>query len=311
MVASIARLLFIAWFALLAALLAWGAQSGWPWGAWLGLYVLVLGHPTLLAIELAAARIVSRRAQAGAPGPAPLPVGAMRLLRAWLREWLVSTIVFGVRLPWRAQAWPDHLPRSSRGLRGVVFVHGFLCNRGMWNPWLKRLTRLERAFVAVDLEPVHSDIDAYAELVERAVRRIEAVTGLAPVIVAHSMGGLAVRAWLRTRAGRAESHGHEHAARVITIGTPHHGSRVARLSRAANAVQMRVGSEWLAALARQDGADHGALFTCWWSDCDQLVYPPSTAVLADSESRQLRGVGHLAMCGREEIWEEIRRRIGR
>jgi len=86
---------------------------------------------------------------------------------------------------------------------------------------------------------------------------------------------------------------------------------VARLSRAANAVQMRVGSDWLAALARPDGAEHGALFTCWWSDCDQLVYPPSTAVLAGSESRQLRGVGHLAMCEREEIWDEIRRRIGR
>jgi hypothetical protein len=311
MVARIARLLFVAWFALLGALLAWGAQSGWPWGAWLGLYLLVLGHPTVLAGELAAARIISRRAQARTPGPPPLPVGAARLLRAWLREWQVSTVVFGLRLPWRAQAWPDHLPRSSRGLRGVIFVHGFLCNRAVWNPWLRRLTRLDRAFIAVDLEPVRAGIDDYAEILERAVRRMEAVTGLAPVIVAHSMGGLAVRAWLRTRAGRAASDGHEHAARVITIGSPHHGSWVARFSRAANAVQMRVGSDWLAALARPERTDHGALFTCWWSDCDQLVYPPSTAVLADSESRQLRGVGHLAMCEREEIWEEIRRRIGR
>jgi triacylglycerol lipase len=302
MLASVTRLLFIAWFAILAALLACGARFGWPVAVWVGLYALVLGHPSLLAVEFALARRVGRRASG-----VRIPVGS--LARAWLAEWRMSVVVFGWRLPWRSTAWPDHLPRSARGLRGVVFIHGLICNRGIWNPWLARLTRLDRAFVAVDLEPVFGDIDRYAETIERAVRRVEYVTGLAPIIVAHSMGGIAARAWLRTREGRASSDGHEHAARVITIATPHGGTWLAGLARSANAKQMRTGSAWMRELSRTETRDQAAMFTCWWSDCDQIVFPAPTAVLAGSEAHQIRGVPHVALSQREEIWAEIRRRI--
>ena len=302
MVASVTRLLFFAWFVILAALLACGAQLGWPAGVWIGLYVLVLGHPTMLAVEFALARRVGRRANGVA---APLA----SLVRAWFGEWRMSTIAFGWRMPWRSTAWPDHLPRSARGLRGVVFVHGYLCNRAIWNPWLARLTKLDRAFVAVSLEPVFGDIEGYADTIERAVRRVETVTGLAPIVVAHSMGGVAARAWLRTREGHATSHGHEHAARVITIGTPHRGTWLAGLALSSNAKQMRTGGAWMAALQAAETPDHAAMFTSWWSDCDQIVFPPPTAVLAGSESHQVRGVAHLALVDREEIWAELRRRI--
>ncbi|HEX7638073.1 MAG TPA: permease [Burkholderiaceae bacterium] len=307
MVASTTRLLFVAWFACLGALVFRGMQTGWQAGTCIGLYLLVLGHPTLLALELALARLVDRRTN----GASAERVPAWTLVRAWAGEWRASVAVFGWRLPWRANAVPDHLPRSSRGLRGVVFVHGFVCNRGVWNPWLARLRRLDRAFVAVNLEPVFADIDDYAEAIGRAVQRVERVTGLAPVIVAHSMGGLAVRAWLRTRAGHATSHGHEHAARVITIGTPHRGTWLARVARSRNGRQMRVGSAWVASLAVPGTPDHRGTFTSWWSACDQIVFPPPCAVLPGSESRHLRGSGHLQMLEREEVWAEIRRRIDR
>ncbi len=301
MLASITRLIFVAWFAVLAALLACGARYGWPVGVWIGLYVLVLGHPTILAAEFVMAHRIGRRA-----GIALSPAAQMR---AWLGEWAISTVVFGWRMPWRSNTWPDHLPRSARGLRGVVFIHGYICNRGIWNPWLKRLTKLDRAFVAVTLEPVFGDIDAYADTIERAVRRVEYVTGLAPVIVAHSMGGIVARAWLRTREGHAASDGHEHAARVITIATPHRGTWLAGLAMSQNARQMRTGGAWMEALGRAETPEHAAMFTSWWSECDQIVFPPPTGTLAGSESHQVRGVAHVALTAREEIWAELRRRI--
>ena len=302
MVASVTRLLFVAWFVILAALLACGVQYDWPTGVWIGLYALVLGHPTMLAVEFAVARRIGRRANGER-----VPIGS--LARAWLGEWRMSTVVFGWRMPWRSNAWPDHLPRSARGLRGVVFVHGYLCNRGIWNRWLERLTKLDRAFVAVTLEPVFGEIDGYADTIERAVRRVEYVTGLAPIVVAHSMGGVAVRAWLRTREGRATSHGHEHVARVITIATPHRGTWLAGLALSANARQMRTGSAWMAALGSAEAPDRAAMFTSWWCECDQIVFPAPTSVLARSESHQVRGVAHVALVDREEIWAELRRRI--
>jgi pimeloyl-ACP methyl ester carboxylesterase len=302
MLARVTRLLFVAWFALLATLLAIERTTGWTTGGWVALYALVLGHPTLLAIEMLVARRVARATGA--------PVGRWRdLPRALVGEWITSTAIFGWRMPWRANAIEDHLPRTSRGLRGVVFIHGYLCNRGLWNPWMRRLSKLDRAFVAVSLEPVFTSLDDYIPLVERAVHRIEAATGLAPVIVAHSMGGLVARAWLRSRATHRRSDGTEEAARLITIGTPHRGTWLAQLAMPMNARQMRVDSDWMRALAAREPPNLHELITSWWSECDQIVYPPPTAVFPGSEAKQLRGVGHIALTGREEIWNEIRWRI--
>jgi len=302
MLARVARLLFVAWFALLAGLLAIARVTGWTPGCWIALYVLVLGHPTLLAIEMLVARCVATR---NAAPRATWP----NVVRAVLGEWIESTAIFGWRMPWRSNAVADHLPRTSRGLRGVVFIHGYICNRGLWNPWMKRLLKLDRAFVAVSLEPVFASLDDYIPQVERAVRRIENATGLAPVIVAHSMGGMVARAWLRSRASHKRSDGTDEAARLITIGTPHRGTWLAGFAVSANARQMRVDSAWMTALAGREPPTLHGLITSWWSECDQIVYPPPAAVFPGSEAKQLRGVGHIALTAREEIWNEIRRRI--
>ena len=302
MLARVTRVLFVAWFALLAALLAIGRVTGWTTGCWIGLYALVLGHPTLLAVEMLVARRIAARHGAARARWRDMP-GAL------FGEWKESTAIFGWRMPWRSNAVDDHLPRTSRGLRGVVFIHGYICNRGLWNPWMKRLHKLDRAYVAVSLEPVFASIDDFIPQVERAVRRIETATGLAPVIVAHSMGGLVARAWLRSRAAHKRSDGTDEAARLITIGTPHRGTWLAGLAVAANARQMRVDSAWMKALAAREPPTLPGLITSWWSECDQIVYPPPTGAFPGSEAKQLRGVGHIALTAREEIWNEIRRRI--
>jgi len=302
MLARVARVLFVAWFALLGGLVEAARATGWTPACWLALYVLVLGHPTVLAVEMLIAHGVAARR------------GAVRgrwldMVRAVLVEWFESTIIFAWRMPWRSNAVEDHLPKTSRGLRGVVFIHGYICNRGLWNPWMRRLLKLDRAFVAVSLEPVFGSLDDYVPQIERAVRRLEAATGLAPVIVAHSMGGLVARAWLRSRATHKRSDGTEEAARLITIGTPHRGTWLARLARTANGRQMAMDSPWMVALAAREPPTLSGLITSWWSECDQIVYPPPTAVYPGSEAKQLRGVGHIAMTAREEVWNEIRRRI--
>src|SRR3954466_2871074 len=122
MLARVIRLLFIAWCALLAIALHRVATQGWTVGVAVVLYLLLFLHPTVLAVEFGLLRRV-QRLQDGTR--LPLDV----LVRAWLGEWVVSTRTFGWRLPWRAAAIPDHLPVSARGRRGVVLVHGFLCNR--------------------------------------------------------------------------------------------------------------------------------------------------------------------------------------
>src|SRR3990167_1644611 len=167
----------------LAALWAWwfGRQGEWGWA--LGGALLVLfGYALFLALEFA---MLSR---VHADDPAPRATAA-QLLRAWWGEVLSAPRVFCWRQPFRSQAEPDHLHADHQGRLGVVFVHGFVCNRGFWNPWLARLRAADVPFAAVNLEPVFGRIDDYVPIVDVAVRRVREATGRAPLIVAHSMGG--------------------------------------------------------------------------------------------------------------------------
>jgi len=224
-------------------------------------------------------------------GDAAPRASALQLLRACAAEARVAAVVFGWRQPFRANAVPDWLPELRPDApRGVVLVHGYLCNRGLWNPWMPLLRARGHAFAAVTLEPAFGSIDAYAAQIDAAVRRVAAATGRAPVLVCHSMGGLAARAWLRAVPG-ADACVH----RVITLGTPHGGTWVARWSRTANGRQMRLASDWLQALAASEPPQRAARFTCWYSNCDNIVFPAGTAQLAGADNHFVAGVAHVEM----------------
>src|SRR5258706_8228858 len=205
----LARLQQATTLGLLLAAAAWALyffRIGKPVWAAIGAVLIVFGYALFLGIEFMLLWFVNR------DGPAPAAT-AWQVLKAWLGEVMAAPRVFCWRQPFRSHAEPDFLPPGA-SRRGVVFVHGFVCNRGLWNPSMAKLRRLGVPFIAVNLEPVFGSIDHYADIIEGAVRRIQSATGEAPVIVAHSMGGLATRAWLA--AYRADTRVH----RVITIGTP-------------------------------------------------------------------------------------------
>lgn len=237
--------------------------------------------------------------------PVPRPRLA-QLLHAWAAEVWHACVVFGWRQPFCEHAEPDWLPEPPQGQatrRGVVLLHGFLCNRGFWLPWMRLLRARGHAYVALTLEPAFGSIDDYAAAIDAAVRRVAAATGMPPVIIGHSMGGLAARAWLRAYGGQSgEKTGaagadaaERRVHRIITLGSPHGGAWSARFTRAHNGTQMRIGNHWLAALRQHEPAGRAALFTCWYSNCDSVVFPASTATLPGADNRLVPGVAHLQM----------------
>ena len=255
-----------------------------------GAAVLTLGHGVWLALQFLMLRLVNRA------DAAPQPT-AVQLVRAWWCETWVALQVFGWRQPFRAQAEPDRLAPGTftPGRCGVVLIHGFVCNRGFWTPWLRRLRDNGHPFVAVNLEPVFGTIDDYAGTIEQAVQQVTAASGRPPVLVCHSMGGLAARAWMRVAAAD------HRVAHVITIGSPHGGTWLGRFSRAANGRQMCLGSEWVTALEGDELAARHKRFTCWYSNCDNIVFPASTATLPGADNRFVSGVPHVALAFRAEV----------
>ena len=294
MLARLQRITTLGLLALAAswAILAWSAgHASW---AFVGALSIAFGYALVLGVEFALLR------HAHGHDPAPRATAA-QLLRAWWGEVGSAPLVFCWRQPFRNQRWPDRLPADSMGRRGVLLVHGFVCNRGLWNPWLERLHARGVPYVAVNLEPVFGSIDDYSAIIDAAVQRLERATGLAPMVVAHSMGGLALRHWWA--AGNNDQRVH----RAVTLGTPHHGTWLARFALTPNGRQMQQGSAWLRGVAAREPRDRAARFTCFYSHCDNIVFPPSTATLVGADNRHLQGVAHVHMASRPEPWQELAR----
>ena len=296
----LARLQRIITLTLLALAAVWATvflRADRPLWALAGALLILTGHSLVLAIEFAMLGHVGRHD----PAPRPTP---LQWLRAWWGEVVSATLVFGWQQPFRANAEPDFVPVGlqvpAHG-RGVVLVHGYVCNRGIWNPWMRRLRAARVPFVAVNLEPLFGSVDAYAPLIERAVAQLEAATGLPPVVVAHSMGGLATRAWLQAYAADARVH------RVITIGTPHRGTWLARFGRSINGLQMRLDGDWQKQLAAREPAWRFERFTCFYSHCDNIVFPASTATLPGASNRHVTAAAHVHMVFRPEVYDEAMR----
>lgn len=271
--------------------------SGYPW--WLALASTLAAlnvHAAVLALQFTA---LSRTD----PGPGiPAPTAAA-LFAAWWREACTGLQVFCWRQPFRSHALPNRLARSASGKRGVLLIHGFVCNRGLWNPWMHRLQAIDAPFVAINLEPVFGSIDKYVQSIDDAVAQLNALTGHPPVVVAHSMGGLAVRAWLRDQQSDDRVHS------VVTIGTPHKGTWMARFAITANTRQMRRSSPWLQALAAGETPQRRAMFTCFFGHCDNIVLPASTARLPGADNRHVPGVGHVHMAFQPAVYEEVLKRL--
>jgi triacylglycerol esterase/lipase EstA (alpha/beta hydrolase family) len=285
-------------FLLVAIAVAWAgyciARGAQAWAAG-GLLLVVLGYLVAIGCEFWSLE------RSYSPDDRDRPT-RKQLLSAWWSEVLAAPPVFLWRQPFRSRAICDSPSPTVPRRRGVVLVHGFFCNRGIWNPWMERFLEVHVPFVAVNLEPVLGSIDEYAPRIEAAVSRLETATGRAPVVVAHSMGGLAVRAWLR-QLGCGRLH------HLVTIGTPHRGTAMARRAWAKNSRQMRIGSSWLEALSAAEASQVRVAVTCFWSRCDNIVFPIDSATLPGADNRHLDATPHVRMVYHPQVFAEVMRLV--
>ena len=334
MLARWQRVWVIASLAMAAAWLAWCQHAGLGAGtAAAGVLLALLPQAGVLALEFGL--LVAWGRDRAAPR-----ASAGQLLRAYAGEVWAFTWVFSWRQPFRADHEPDYLPdqvpdapldappdvlpaarpgqrhahwpdpgAGSKGRTAVLLLHGYCCNRGLWAPWLRQLRGCGVPCRALTMEPVFGRIEDWVPAIEAAVVALTRQTGRPPLLVAHSMGGLAVRAWLAAQpdADQADSR----VLRVVTIATPHNGTWMARFAHTPNARQMQRGHPWLAALAASERAARRARFTCFYGHADNIVFPAASATLEGADNRHLAAVAHVAMAFRPEVVGEVLRLLGR
>lgn len=291
----LARLQKFTTILLASAAIGWAiylTALGRPMWAGAGAALILFGYALFLGAEF----LILYFVQTGDVAPRPT---VAQLFSAWWSEVLTAPQVFMWRQPFRSNVEADRLPQRPEGRRGVLLVHGFVCNRGFWNPWMQEMRARNIPFLAINLEPVFGSIDHYAEAIDAAVRRVEAATGMPIVLVGHSMGGIAIRAW----GARFDAHARLH--RVITIGSPHQGTWLARFGHTANGREMRLESPLLERLTSGETAEFRGRFTCFYGHCDNIVFPAASGLLPGALNVHIPGTAHVHMAFQPQVFDEV------
>ena len=278
------------------------AACAWRWFGVSALAAVLLGAGVVLLVRLlinANNFFLSSRSASATPAEFRIKAGAR--LRLFGEEFAASMLQSSWSMPRGA---PRQVIYPGSTCPPVLMLHGYGCNCGYWAGLTPLLDAAGISHATLDLEPVTGDIDDYVPAVQSACEALCREAG-APklIIVAHSMGGLVARAWLR-------AHGVARVARVITLGTPHHGTSLAGFGVGRNAAQMRrararthaggdegegLENPWLGALAAGESAGTRALITSIYSHHDNIVSPQTSSLLEGARNLAFGGVGHVAL----------------
>lgn len=221
-------------------------------------------------------------------------IGWWKTLRLFAGEFRATMTASSWTMPFRT--FSLRKASSPEGLP-VLLVHGYGCNSGYWHPMSKILLKANITHLAIDMEPIIGGIDEYVTPIHAAVERLCAETGHDKVvIVAHSMGGLAARAYLRV-------HGSDRIAKIITLGTPHRGTALAHFGVGLNTHQMRwtateqegLASEWLRGLAAGENPAIHRLFVSIYSHHDNIISPQTSSHLAGANNVEFHAIGHVEL----------------
>lgn len=176
----------------------------------------------------------------------------------------------------------------------ILLVHGMVDNRSVFTLLRRGLRR--RGFgrvLTLNYSPLTRDVRVAAAVLATRIEQLCERTGFERIhVIGHSMGGLIARYYVQRLGGDARVH------TLVTLGTPHSGTRAAHLLPSGLARQLRPGSDLMTEL-EQPAPECRTRFLAVWSDLDQLIVPKRHARLEhpdlDARSLLIRGVGHMSL----------------
>lgn len=180
-----------------------------------------------------------------------------------------------------------------------------------WSDRAKRLSWLQRQFIRAGWPADHVSVvdfrDRFGSNIEHAAEIAAAVEELRRNteatrvdVVAHSMGGLALRYYLHFHAAGSN------VRRVVFTGTPHRGTWIAYLGWGKGAREMRPGNPLLAKLSGLPSVPAGISALCIHTPLETRVLPQSSALLPDSRHQRVWCSSHPRLLRSRKVFAAIR-----
>ena len=193
-----------------------------------------------------------------------------------------------------AMLWTGPLPASAAPLPPVLLVHGFESSPATFRTMAARLVRDGRTVYAIALPGQDNVVNAGAIrsfVVAHHLRQVD--------IVAHSMGGLSSRWFIRFLRGSVD------VVHYISLGTPQHGLWLACLAPPDDGGQMCPISDFMGRLDAGEDEPGPTRYTSIFSTADWIV--PSASAHLDGGACLVQdgGVTHFALLTDARIYGQV------
>lgn len=186
----------------------------------------------------------------------------------------------------------------------IVFVHGYKSGGFFWNTMAGRFaadgwpgSRLDQW----SYNTSQSNVTTASQL-DREIDRVFAATGADEVdVIAHSMGSLASRHYLKNLGGSA------HVDAWVSLGGPNHGVQGTEICAGEPPCQeARIGSSFLKALNSGDETPGSARYATWWSPCDIVINPDSTVALSGATNTRTGCLDHNGLAVDRTVYAQVK-----
>jgi pimeloyl-ACP methyl ester carboxylesterase len=193
-------------------------------------------------------------------------------------------------------------PRAPHGRvegeRVVVFLHGFMAAGPVFGP-MRRHVEARAPVGTVDL--TYGPLDRFEPIADRLARAIDRVAeGRRVDLVGHSLGGIVMRWYLQELGGAAR------VDRIVTVASPHAGTRSADIGIVPLARAIRPGSRVIETLRAGRAKASSVAHTAIVAGADRMITPPTSAAsLEDATIHWIDDLGHNEALFDPRVFEHV------